>query len=329
MSNGFEHFPPVPIAAEPYPLPRKSRRFRFGHWFWRALGSLPVCITFFLLTLLTTLAAGLHLEQNYAAGLPIFDFDISWSFFTALWTHPSSLLAGLPYASTAIVILLAHEMGHYIACRRYHIDATYPLFIPAPTLVGTWGAFIQMRSPLATRQELFDVGIAGPIAGFVVALPMLFFSAWSAGGRAAPIPPESLVPGHPAAMTLLARLFHPGIQVSRLALTPVGCGVWVGLFVTALNLIPIGQLDGGHIFYAVFGRKHRYVSIAFFIALFPLGYFFWQGWWLWAGLMLLIGLRHPAPLIDSEPLGPGRKALALAALAMFALCFMLCPLRIT
>ncbi|HEV2418789.1 MAG TPA: site-2 protease family protein, partial [Terriglobia bacterium] len=202
-------------------------------------------------------------------------------------------------------------------------------FIPAPTVVGTWGAFIQIRSPLVTRRELFDVGISGPIAGFVVAIPMLLLSAWNAGSRAAAFPADSLIPGHPLALTLLVKGFHPGIHLSRLALTPMGCGVWVGLFVTALNLIPIGQLDGGHIFYAVFGRAHRYVSIGFFIALIPLGYFFWPGWWVWAVLMIVIGLRHPPPLIDSEPLDRRRKLIALSALAMFVLCFMLRPMRVT
>lgn len=326
MGNGFQSLPRIPVAELPGPPPIRRR---FGALLWRILGSLPVCIFLFLLTLLTTLIVGVHLEQNYAAHLPIFNLDISWGFFSQLLSHPAQLWAGAPYAFTTIGILLAHELGHYLTCRYYRIDATYPFFIPAPTLVGTWGAFIQIRSPLATRQELFDVGISGPIAGFVVAIPMLVVSALHAASRAAPFPPDSLIPGHPLALTLLARWFHPGIQIARLTLTPTGCGVWVGLFVTALNLIPIGQLDGGHIFYAVFGPKHRYVSIAFFAALIPLGYFFWPGWWVWAVLMLVIGLRHPPPLIETQPLDRRRKLLALVAVAMFILCFMLRPVRVT
>lgn len=329
MGNGFQSLPPLPLAEQPSLPPVKKRRFSFRAFFWRVLGSLPVCIILFLLTILTTLIVGVHLQQNYAAHLPIFDLDISWSFFAQLLSHPSGLWAGAPYAFTTVGILLAHELGHYLTCRYYRIDATYPFFIPAPTVVGTWGAFIQIRSPLVTRRELFDVGISGPIAGFVTAIPMLLLSAWNAGSRAAAFPVNSLIPGHPLALTLLVKGFHPGIHLSRLALTPMGCGVWVGLFVTALNLIPIGQLDGGHIFYAVFGRAHRYVSIGFFIALIPLGYFFWPGWWVWAVLMIVIGLRHPPPLIDSEPLDRRRKFIALSALAMFVLCFMLRPMRVT
>ncbi|MGH9343774.1 MAG: site-2 protease family protein, partial [Terriglobia bacterium] len=301
MGNGFQSLPPLPLAEQPGLPQARKRRFSFRVFFWRVLGSLPVCILLFLLTILTTLIVGVHLEQNYAARLPIFDLDISWSFFAQFLSHPARLWAGAPYAFTTVGILLAHEMGHYLTCRHYRLEATYPFFIPAPTVVGTWGAFIQIRSPLVTRQELFDVGISGPIAGFVVAIPMLVISAWNAGSRATAFPSDSLIPGHPLALTLLVKGFHPGIQISRLALTPMGCGVWVGLFVTALNLIPIGQLDGGHIFYAVFGHAHRYVSIGFFIALIPLGYF-WHGWWVWAVLMIVIGLRHPPPLMDSEPL---------------------------
>src|SRR5579863_3623820 len=137
------------------PANRKRRRFRIPLFLSRVLGSLPFCILLFLLTTLTTLIVGAHLEQNYAAGVPIFDLDISWAFFSSLLHHPAKLGAGAPYAFTTLAILLAHELGHYFTCRHYHIDATYPFFIPAPTVVGTWGAFIQIKSPLVTRQELF------------------------------------------------------------------------------------------------------------------------------------------------------------------------------
>lgn len=294
----------------------------------RALGSLPFYVFLFVLTIFTTLVVGVHLAQNYALHLPIFDLDISWTFFSDLLRHPAGLVAGAPYALTLIGILLAHELGHYFTCRHYGLDATYPLFIPAPTLIGTLGAFIRIKSPLATRQELFDVGISGPIAGFVVAIPALIVGAWHAGDRIAFAGPGNIALGHPLALLLAARAFHPGLQSSHLALTPVGCGVWVGLFATALNLLPMGQLDGGHILYAVFGRKHRYVSFAFFAALFPLGVFFWPGWIFWAVVMIFIGLRHPAPLIDEQSVGRGRKILALVALAMFVLCFTLTPFNV-
>ncbi|MDE3178537.1 MAG: site-2 protease family protein [Acidobacteriota bacterium] len=300
----------------------------------RAFDSLPFCIILFLFTLLATLIVGVHMADNYAAHLPVFDLNITWEFFKEIGRHPARLLAGAPYAATVLGILLAHELGHYFTCRYYHIDSTYPFFIPAPTLIGTLGAFIKIKSPLVTRRELFDVGISGPIAGFVVAIPALIVAAARAGVRLGPVPGGSILMGHPLAISLLSKAFHPGIQHSwfsspQLALTPVGCGAWVGLFATALNLLPMGQLDGGHILYAVLGPVHRYVSVGFFLLLFPLGYFCWSGWFLWAVFMLIIGLRHPPPLIDNEPLDRRRKFVALAALGMFILCFMFSPLIVT
>lgn len=325
MGNGFHGVFRPAVAEPPHTEVQDPRRVSLRHLAGRLIGSFPFCVFLFLLTILTTLIVGVHLADNYAAHVPIFDLDISWAFFTGLLEHPGHLWAGAPYSVTILGILLAHELGHYFTCRHYHIDATYPYFIPAPTLIGTMGAFIRIKSPLVTRQELFDVGISGPIAGFVVAIPALILSAWQAGSRLAPAPYGSITLGHPLALSLLARAFHPGLEAAHLALTPVGCGVWVGLFATALNLLPMGQLDGGHIVYAVFGRKHRYVSIGFFIALIPLGVFCWAGWIFWAVLMLFLGLRHPAPLIDSEPVSRGRKVLALLALAMFIFCFTFSP----
>lgn len=335
MGNGLQPggFPRLALNERTEVFGPPTRR-GFRPFLGRILDSLPFCVFLFLLTILTTLVVGDHLAENYAAHVPVFDLNISWTFFADLGRHPARLGAGAPYAATVLGILLAHELGHYFTCRYYHIDATYPFFIPAPTLIGTLGAFIRIKSPLVTRQELFDVGISGPIAGFVVAIPALIVAAKDAGSRLAPVPPSSILMGHPLAISILARAFHPDMVhprmgVSHLALTPVGCGVWVGLFATALNLLPMGQLDGGHILYAVFGRVHRYVSIGFFLLLIPLGIYCWSGWFLWAVLMLVIGLRHPPPLIDTGSLNTTRKLLAVAALAMFVLCFMFSPLIVT
>lgn len=330
MPEGFEPISPSALeGAFPVGQRRGVRRAVIRPLIARAAGSLTFYIVCFLLTIFTTLVVGVHLAQNYALRRPIFDLDISWRFFTDLLHHPLGLLAGAPYAFTLIGILLAHELGHYFTCRYYKIDATYPLFIPAPTLIGTMGAFIRIRSPLVNRRELFDVGISGPIAGFVVAVPALLFSVHAAGSRLIFPEPGNITLGHPLAVLLLARAFHPGLPAQHLALTPVGCAVWVGLFATALNLLPMGQLDGGHILYAVIGRRHRYISYAFFAALFPLGVFMWPGWIFWAVVMIFIGLRHPAPLLDAEPVGKGRKLLALAALGMFVLCFTLTPFGVS
>ncbi len=295
----------------------------------RCLGSLPFCILLFALTVLSTLIVGVHLEDNFSHNLPVFDLDISWRFFTGLLNHPSRLSAGIPYAFTLILILLAHEMGHYLTCRHYHIDATYPYFFPAPTLIGTFGAFIRIRSHVATREEWFDIGIAGPIAGFAVTIPALVIGVWHSRRVLTPLPPDTITLGQPAAARLLSHLLHPAISPGVLNLSPVGCAAWVGLFLTALNLLPMGQLDGGHIVYVVSGARHRFVSFGLFAALIPLGIFFWRGWLLFAVFMLFLGLRHPPPLIAPDrPLDGTRRALAFAALAVFLLCFTINPLAV-
>lgn len=332
MDNGFHDFrePWAAIQEPPDRYTSGKRRDWFRNHLARALGSFHFCLALFLLTVVTTLVVGVHLAANYSQRLPLFDLNISWGFFAGIFRHPGLLWAGVPYAFTVILILLAHEMGHYLMCRYYRLDVTYPYFFPAPTLIGTFGAFIRIRSPLATREELFDVGIAGPIAGFVVTIPALIVGVLNSRTMLAPVPSNTIMLGHPWAVNLLARTFHPGIAITRLELSPVGCAAWVGLFLTALNLLPMGQLDGGHIVYAVFGKRHRYVSLALFVALVPLGILLWGGWIFWAVLMLILGLRHPVPLIPpDQPLDRRRKALAAAALLMFALSFTLAPLTVS
>jgi membrane-associated protease RseP (regulator of RpoE activity) len=331
MGNGF-HRSQNPWAAidESGGIPAAPGwRIRLRECIARRVHSLEFCILLFVLTLATTLVVGVHLAANYSQHLPVFNLNISWPFFAGIIHHPGRLWAGAPYGLTLVTILLAHEMGHYVACRYYCIDTTYPYFFPAPTLIGTFGAFIRIRAPLATREELFDVGIAGPVAGFVVTVPALIVGVVHSVRMLTPIPSGTILLGHPWAVTLLARLLHPGIPPARLELSPTGCAAWVGLFLTALNLLPIGQLDGGHIVYAVFGKKHRYVSFGLLLALVPLGILFWGGWILWAVLMLVLGLRHPAPLIPpQQPLDRRRKALAILALVMFILCLTVAPFTV-
>jgi membrane-associated protease RseP (regulator of RpoE activity) len=332
MGNGFQRvagpWPAIEDRPPSYAFrKRRGRLLRYLAYVW---SSAYFCLTLFLLTALTTLVVGVHLATNYSQHLPLFDLNISWSFFADIFSHPGRLWAGAPYAFTLVLILLAHEMGHYLTCRRYGIDATYPYFFPAPTLIGTFGAFIRIKSPLATREELFDVGIAGPIAGFAVTLPALLIGVWHSTVMLTPAGSSTILLGHPWALHLLTHLLRPGMPVSRLELSPVGCAGWVGLFLTALNLLPMGQLDGGHVVYAVLGKKHRYVSLALFLALIPFGILFWGGWIFWAGLMLVFGLRHPAPLIaPSQPLDRRRRMLAVLALVMFVLSFTFTPLIVS
>ena len=289
--------------------------------------SLLLAIGLFLLTLATSLVAGTQFAQAYANNQSA-SFDLLFQAFPLLYRQPALLLSGLPFAITLLTILLVHELGHYFACRHHHIHASYPFFIPAPTLIGTFGAFILIRSPIRSVRTLFDVGASGPLVGFIVALPALVFGVLNAkvihglanDGSA------DLIFGVPLVLRLAGAVLQPNAHVSDLLLHPVGRAAWVGLFATALNLLPVGQLDGGHILRSVSPRLHRWVSLFLPIALLPLGIFQWRGWLVWA--VVLFGLRffRMAPIYDPTPLDPNRKFGAMISLAVFVLCFMPSPL---
>jgi membrane-associated protease RseP (regulator of RpoE activity) len=320
---GLSQVPELPIRAPawvPIRWPPQPRR-RWYH-------SLPFHIVLFLLTILTTLIVGTHIEINYARNLPVFDWDISGAYFRVLFRHPALLILGVPFSFTLLSILLVHELGHYLTCRHYGIRATYPYFIPAPTLIGTLGAFIRIKSPLVSRRELFDVGISGPLAGFVIAVPALVLATLLSKAASPASVPESISLGNPLALILLAKLLRPGISPAQIVLHPVGCAAWVGLFATALNLLPVGQLDGGHILYALIGDKHRNISRGFLLVLLPLGIFCWIGWMVWAAILLFLGLRHPMLIEPAESLGRGRKILALVAALILVLTFVPTPFAI-
>lgn len=240
------------------------------------------------------------------------------------------LAAGLPYALSLIAILGAHEMGHYIACRRHGIDATLPYFIPGPPIAGTFGAVIRIRGPIPNRNALFDVAAAGPIAGFVVALPLLVWGVY----RAVPVPepPQSgaLLLGDPLVAVLLARLVHGGAD---LAVGPIYGAAWTGILVTSLNLFPSGQLDGGHAVYALSVRAHRIASrltpwiLAGLVAVESVRYRAPSGYIAWLIVLFILRDRHPALLDEGAPLGRGRRALGLLLALIFAACFIPLPLR--
>jgi len=282
-------------------------------------------ILLLLLTLFTTTVVGARLWQNFAADRPAFDLERDLTAYTECLKHPALLLSGLPFSLTLLTVLLFHEMGHYVACRHYHIDASLPYFLPAPTLIGTFGAFIRIRSPIFNKRILFDVGIAGPIAGFVALLPPLAIGlAYSKviPGIAAR---GDLMFGSPLLVRLLEAAIFPGVSPLDIYLHPVARAAWVGIFATALNLLPIGQLDGGHVLYAYLGEHHRRFSLIFALALIPIGLKFWLGWVLWAAFFLVFGLRHP-PVYDPQSLDGTRKRLTLLAVAMLILSFTLAPL---
>jgi membrane-associated protease RseP (regulator of RpoE activity) len=271
---------------------------------------------------------GTHIALNYERDFPAFDWDISPAFFTDLVHHPALLMLGVPFSFTLLSILLAHELAHYFACRYHSIQATYPYFIPAPTLIGTMGAFIRIKSSITHRRALFDVGISGPLAGFVVAIPALLMATLRARAAVPVDLPDTITLGHPLMIVLLGRILRPGLSPASISLQPVGCGAWVGLFATALNLLPMGQLDGGHILYAVLGERHRTVSRGLFLVLVPLGLFCWKGWMVWAAILLVLGLRHPVVMIPSEPLDKVRKSFALLGALILLLTFVPTPFAV-
>jgi membrane-associated protease RseP (regulator of RpoE activity) len=290
----------------------------------RSRRSLITAIALFIVTALSTLAAGAQFAAAYAANQSP-GFERFFSDYFRPFAQPSLFFSGIPFALTLMGILLAHELGHFFACRHYQIAATYPYFIPAPTLIGTMGAFIRIRSPIFNRRALFDMALAGPLVGFLIAVPALALAILFSKVIPAVDASSSLVFGRPLAERLLEAVLRPGVLHEHLLLHPVGRAAWVGLFATALNLLPAGQLDGGHILYAVASERHRRVSFAVALLLVPLAVKFWAGWLVWAVLLVAIGFRHP-PLIDRwEPLDQRRRILAGVALTIFILCFMPAP----
>jgi len=267
------------------------------------------------------------MAENFRANRPAFSPG-DMAAIIQMGSDPSRWLAGLPFSFTLLGILLAHEFGHYVACWLYHIDASLPYFLPAPTLIGTLGAFIRIRSPIYTRRALFDVGIAGPIAGAVVLVPALAIGLAYSKVIPGIATSGELIFGVPLIERLLAFVVFPGTPSADIYLHPVARAAWVGALATALNLLPIGQLDGGHVLYSFVGKWHRRLSRLFVFALVPLGLFVSRHWLIWAVLLFFLGTRHPS-IHDVAPIGPGRKKLAILALVLFVLCFTVAPVRLS
>ncbi len=287
--------------------------------FWALLG----------LTFISTTLAGLF----YAFGGPG-----PFSLLRLVLSRPGTLLLGLPFSLSLLAILLAHEFGHFLACRHYRMRATPPWFLPAPfPLTGTLGAFIRIQSPFRGLRALFDIGIAGPLAGFAVTLPVL-----AVGIRLSTLVPKGALDGGGLSfgeplLFRLAGMLLVGYAPARqdLLAHPMAMAAWIGLLATSLNLLPIWQLDGGHIAYAILGRKRQQnLSIVALVALMGLSLVGWPtpSYLLFAAMLLVVGIRvrfyHPSTLDDGEPLGAARRWLALAALAVLALSFTPVPVRL-
>jgi membrane-associated protease RseP (regulator of RpoE activity) len=311
----------LPAPGNVYaPAPRRVDRPLYG----RAL------LLFALTFLTTTTLSPVMVLASWVNAVTPLDPFLTPGVVAAVWRNPQLLKIGLAFSIPALIILLCHEMGHYIACRIYGIPCTPPFFLPVPVNFGTFGAFIRIKAPIHGKRQLFDVGVAGPIAGFVALIPFLLYGMAhshplpvSAGGRGMSL----LMPGRCLAMELAMRLFHGPLAAGEvLNLHPTALAAWLGLFATSLNLLPLGQLDGGHILYAATGRLQRRLALPLWIVLGLLGYF-WPGWLLWCVIVLVIGLYHPPVYDESLPLDPKRRALAWVALLLFALSFMPVPIQ--
>jgi len=281
----------------------------------------------FIVTLVSCFLVGINVSLNYKYA-DVLAQSSEFSLTRHIVLDPEILLLSGLYAIVLIAILLGHEMGHFLTCRHYRIDATLPFFIPAPTLIGTMGAFIKIRSPITRKHQLFDIGISGPIISFVLGAPALAIGLYFS--KAVPaMPSESAIMfGEPLFLKLIGSLLLGNVPPNYdIVLHPVAFAGWVGILVTALNLFPIGQLDGGHIFYAILGKRSREFGKIFLGAFVVMGIFFWLGWFVWALLISVLGLKHPRLWDEDAPLSRGRLLLAAAILVIFILSFIPDPIK--
>ncbi len=262
-------------------------------------------VVLFVLTLLSTLAAG-ALQRGA-------DFI----------SDPSRLVEGIPFSFTLMTILLSHELSHYFASQYHRTRATLPYFVPAPTFFGTFGAFIKMKSPIMSRKALIDIGASGPIVGFVVSV-----LACAVGLSLSEFVPtvdyegDVLGLGSSVLFAVLSDVFMGTPPEGQdILLHPIAFAGWIGLFITFLNLIPIGQLDGGHVAFALLGQRHSTLSMVLVVVLAVVGINLWFGWAIWAALMVALGLRHP-PIMNWEvPLDPRRRFIGWLSLFIFVITF--------
>ena len=304
--------PATPFPSDRFSVPRSPRKFRNRWW---------VHVTLFAVTLLFTTTVGALHYLSYSSEFGRRPVELSFA----------SLADGLWYSLTLLGILGAHEFGHYYFCRRYDVDASLPYFIPAPIpLTGTLGAVIRIREAFPSRTALFDIGVAGPIAGFVVLVPALLIGMSLSTLVAVPTGPSVFYLGEPLLFQWVASLFFGQVPDGQtINIHPMVFAAWFGMLATALNLLPFGQLDGGHITYATVGRWSTPISLA------TVGIAILMTWnstsWMFMTLMmlvmlLLLGPRHPRVVYEYEPLEPGRRMIAVFALVMFIICFTPVPI---
>ncbi|NGZ10339.1 MAG: site-2 protease family protein [Nitrospira sp. LK70] len=294
----------VPQSADQIEDDTEEEPSFFSQW------TLPIVL--FLMTVFTTLWAGAYQVYNGPVRGPL----------NFLLTSPESLWRGIPFAGALLFILTTHELGHYLLSKIHRVPASLPLFIPGPPhFIGTFGAIIRVRGPILSRRALFDIGVAGPLAGFVVAVIVLIvgLSLSTVVDRTATF---GLHLGEPLLLQLMSWVvIGPLPPEADVVLHPIGFAAWFGLFVTSLNLLPIGQLDGGHVAYALWGRRQRTMALAFLPILVILGFYGWSGWFLWAFMAGLWGIGHPPVMDPQVPLGRNRTVVGWIAFAVFVVTF--------
>ncbi len=244
-------------------------------------------------------------KTNYAVNIILFILTIMTTMFAGALQQGVNpflqLYVGIPFSVTIILILGAHELGHYFASKRCGIDATLPYFIPFPHLIGTFGAVIKVKEPITDKKALLEIGVAGPLIGMIFAIPAVVIGLKLS--TVIPVREGGLGLGDSFLFTFLSRLVLGVLPEGKdILLHPIAFAGWIGFFVTALNLLPVGQLDGGHVLYGLIGRNQKWFGWAVFCSLFIFG-FLWQGWFLWAVLIVtLIKIQHPPPLDDISPI---------------------------
>lgn len=318
-------YPPAPPDfPAPFTQPNPCGTFRVSVPPRKFRNRTTLHLVLFALTLATTTLAGALHYEAFASQFGRIETSFTWGV----------LLDGLWYSGTLLAILGAHEMGHYWFCRRYNVDASLPYFIPFPLpLTGTLGAVIRIREPFPTRTALFDIGVAGPIAGFVIVVPALFWGLAMSSTVPSPTEGSLLMLGEPALFRIGAALMFGDLgEGSTINMHPMVFAAWFGMLATALNLLPFGQLDGGHITYATLGRWATPISLATVATAVAMNFLVSSSWafmtLMMVAMLILLGPRHPRVINEHEPLGSGRRLIAVFAVIMFILCFTPAPIEI-
>jgi len=286
-------------------------------------------ILLFVITLFSTFYVGINLSVNYLYP-EVLAQNSQEGLNIDIFLDPQVLFLSFFYVAVLFGILLGHEFGHFLTCRYYKINATLPYFIPAPTLIGTMGAFIKIKSPITKKKQLFDIGIAGPLIGFILSIPALVYGL-SLSKIAPPVIHEEasfFIFGEPLLMKIIGGMVLKDIPSdASIFLHPVAFAGWVGVLITSFNLFPVGQLDGGHVSYSLLGAKSRALSRFCLVAFVIMGAIFWIGWFIWALLISFLGMRHPRVMDEAIPLSPGRRFIGYVMILIFILSFIPDPIK--